>query len=295
MSDPILPLAVWEEGTLQNDVPANDNSLRLEALSREVLGVANSPAFTYDGAVYIVGAAPSGDFATFDPDDLTIYRGGTWYAWAPVDGIVVYIGTDPYQYSGSSGWTDIGGGTGAVSSVNGQTGVVVLALDDLDDVNAAAPSDGDVLTWDSGAGEWVPDTASASVAWGGITGTLSDQTDLQTALDAKAPLSVTQNSQSGAYTLVLSDAGKHIYHPSADTTARIWTIPANSSVAFPIGTVVTFVNDNGAGVITIAITSDTLRLAGAGTTGSRTLAANGIATAIKMTSTSWQINGTGLT
>lgn len=295
MSDPILPLAVWEESTLQNDVPANDNSLRLEALSREVLGVANSPASTYDGAVYIVGAAPSGDFATFDPNDLTIYRGGNWYAWAPVDGIVVYIGTDPYQYSGSSGWTDIGGGTGAVSSVNGQTGVVSLALDDLDDVNAAAPSDGDVLTWDSGANEWVPDTASASVAWGGITGTLSDQTDLQTALDAKAPLSVTQNSQSAAYTLVLSDAGKHIYHPSADTTARIWTIPANSSVAFPIGTVVTFVNDNGAGVITIAITSDTLRLAGAGTTGSRTLAANGIATAIKMTSTSWQINGTGLT
>jgi hypothetical protein len=104
-----------------------------------------------------------------------------------------------------------------------------------------------------------------------------------------------QNSRSAAYTLAIDDAGKHIFHPSADTTARTWTIPANASVAFPIGTAVTFVNQNGAGVITIAITTDTMRLAGAGTTGSRTLAANGIATALKVTATEWLISGTGLT
>ena len=104
-----------------------------------------------------------------------------------------------------------------------------------------------------------------------------------------------QNSQSAAYTLVLADSGKHILHPSADTTARTFTIPANSSVAFPVGTAVTFINQNAAGVVTIAITTDTMRLAGAGTTGSRTLAANGVATAIKLTSTEWIISGTGLT
>lgn len=108
-------------------------------------------------------------------------------------------------------------------------------------------------------------------------------------------LNIPQNSQSAAYTLVLGDSGKHIYHPSADTTARIWTIPANSSVAFPIGTAITFVNDTSAGTITIAITSDTLVLAGTGTTGSRTLAANGMATCIKITSTRWMISGSGLT
>ena len=57
---------------------------------------------------------------------------------------------------------------------------------------------------------------------------------------------IPQNSQSAAYTLILADAGKHIYHPSADTTARTWTIPANSSVAFPIGTAITFDNDTSA-------------------------------------------------
>jgi len=110
-----------------------------------------------------------------------------------------------------------------------------------------------------------------------------------------APPRVLQNSQSSAYTLVLADAGKHLLHPSADTTARIWTIPANASVAFPIGTAVTFVNQNAGGAITIAITSDTMRLAGPGSTGSRTLAANGIATALKITSTEWIISGSGLT
>lgn len=108
-------------------------------------------------------------------------------------------------------------------------------------------------------------------------------------------LGIPQNSQSANYTCVMSDSGKHLYHPGADTTPRTWTIPANSSVAYPIGTTLTFINDTSAGVITIAITTDTMILAGAGTTGSRTLAANGIATAVKMTSTRWIINGTGLT
>jgi hypothetical protein len=111
----------------------------------------------------------------------------------------------------------------------------------------------------------------------------------------KVTAPIFQNSQSGPYELILSDTGKHILHPSADTTARTWTIPANASVAFPIGTAVTFINQNGAGVITITITTDTMRLAGAGTTGNRTLAANGVATAVKITSTEWIISGTGLT
>lgn len=104
---------------------------------------------------------------------------------------------------------------------------------------------------------------------------------------------IPQNSQSAAYTAVAADAGGHILHPTADNNARTFTIPANSSVAYPIGAAITFINL--INTVTIAITTDTLILAGAGTTGSRTLAANGVATAIKITSTSWIISGTGLT
>lgn len=104
---------------------------------------------------------------------------------------------------------------------------------------------------------------------------------------------IPQNSQSAAYTTVLADAQKHILHPTADNNARTFTIDSNANVAYPVGTAITFINQ--INTVTIAITSDTLTLAGAGTTGSRTLAANGIATAIKIASTSWIISGTGLT
>jgi hypothetical protein len=140
-----------------------------------------------------------------------------------------------------------------------------------------------------------PASGKASIFVDSSNGLLSIKDDAGAVSSVGQGTSIPQNSQSAAYTLVLSDAGKHILHPSADTTARTWTIPANSSVAFPIGTAVTFVNQNAAGTITIAITTDTMRLAGAGTAGSRLLAANGIATALKITSTEWIISGTGLT
>jgi hypothetical protein len=53
-------------------------------------------------------------------------------------------------------------------------------------------------------------------------------------------VSYPQNIQSGNYTLVLDDAGKHIY--SGNTGAQTITIPTNASVAFPIGTLITIVN-----------------------------------------------------
>ena len=105
---------------------------------------------------------------------------------------------------------------------------------------------------------------------------------------------IPQNSNSADYTLVAADAGKHILHPSSDANARTFTIPANASVAFPVGTTVTFVNQT-SNVLSIAITSDTLTLANSTTTGTRSLAQNGVATAIKVASTSWIISGAGLT
>ena len=105
---------------------------------------------------------------------------------------------------------------------------------------------------------------------------------------------IPQVSQSANYTMVAGDSGKHILHPSSDTTARTFTIPANSAVAYPIGTAITVVNQHGAGTVTIGITTDSLYLAGSGTTGSRTLAPNGIATLLKVTATEWLISGTGV-
>jgi hypothetical protein len=101
------------------------------------------------------------------------------------------------------------------------------------------------------------------------------------------------NSQSADYTLVLADSGKTILHPVADDNARTFTIPANSSVAYPVGTVISFVNLQN--TVTIAITTDTMYLANDGDTGSRTLAEYGMASAMKVASTTWIISGSGLT
>lgn len=100
---------------------------------------------------------------------------------------------------------------------------------------------------------------------------------------------------SAAQTSVMADANGEWTHPSADTTARTWTIDSNANVPYPIGTILVFSNQNGAGVITLAITTDTMYLLGTGTTGSRSIAANGCAIAKKITSTTWQVGGPGVT
>ena len=112
--------------------------------------------------------------------------------------------------------------------------------------------------------------------------------------DAVGFRNIPQNSQSAAYTLVLADNGKHIFHPSTDANARIFTIPANASVAYPIGTALTFVNMTSQ-VVSIAITTDVMRLAKDGTTGTRSLAQYGSATALKIEAALWLISGSALT
>jgi hypothetical protein len=107
-------------------------------------------------------------------------------------------------------------------------------------------------------------------------------------------LNIPVNSQSAAYTTVLADSGKAIFHPSTDANARTFTIDSNANVAYAVGTAITFINMTSQ-VVTIAITSDTMYLAGTGTTGSRSLAQYGLATAVKMTTTTWIISGSGLT
>jgi hypothetical protein len=187
--------------------------------------------------------------------------------------------------------------TGTLPVANGGTGITSLGtgvatfLGTPSSANLAA-----AVTNETGSGSLVFATSPTLVtpalgtpASGNLGSCTADGTN------AVGFRNIPQNSQSAAYTLVLADAGKHILHPSADTTARTFTIPANGSVQFPIGTAITFINQNGAGVVTIAITTDTMRLSPAGTTGSRTLAANGSATCIKITSTEWLISGSGLT
>jgi hypothetical protein len=105
---------------------------------------------------------------------------------------------------------------------------------------------------------------------------------------------IPQRSSSANTTTTASDADGHLLHPSSDANARTFTIDSNANVPYIIGTAITFVNMTSQ-VLSIAITSDTMRLAGTGTTGTRSLAQYGVATALKIGTTEWVISGTGLT
>jgi hypothetical protein len=124
-----------------------------------------------------------------------------------------------------------------------------------------------------------------------ITGFAKTATTSSTA-SSLGYLGLPQSATNTSATLAIGDAGKHIY---VNTASQTMTIPANGTVAYPIGTTLTFIAGPSATTVSIAITTDTMYLAGTGTTGTRTLAAHGMATAVKVAATTWYINGSGLT
>jgi len=176
-------------------------------------------------------------------------------------------------------------GTGTVITLPATTGTVALTANKLSVF--AATTSSELL------GVISDETGSGALVFG--------TTPTITPADAVAATSATtagfmgmpQNAKTASYTLVASDAGKHIYF-SGSTASQTITIPANGSVGYQIGTAITFINLATVSV-SIAITTDTMYLAGPGTTGTRTLAAYGMATAVKITATSWIISGNGLT
>jgi len=258
--------------------------------------------------------------ATWNGNTVGILYGGTNTTATPTAGTVVYgTGTaQAYTAAGTTGqvltsngasaptWSTVGG-LGTVTSVDvsgGTTGlttsggpVVTTGTITLGGTLAVA-NGGTGVTTSTGSGSTVLSTSPTLVTpilGTPTSGNLSNCTADGT--NSVGYLNVPQNAQTGAYTLVLADGGKHIYHASG-AAAATYTIPAATSVAYPIGTVISFVNLS-ANNVTIAITTDTMYLSSAGTTGSRTLAQYGIATATKVSGLSssgiWVISGAGLT
>jgi hypothetical protein len=184
----------------------------------------------------------------------------------------------------------IGNGTGSLVTISpGTSGNVLTSNGTVWSSQAPAAATGNVTI------------GNTTITLGGTTSSLGNVTlNNCTAGNATSDsanvagfIGLPQNSQNGAYNVVIGDAGKHIFHPVGQAAAT-YTIPANSNVAFTVGTAITFINMS-ANAVTIAVTTDTMYLGSSGTTGNRTLAQYGVATAVKITSTNWIISGTALT
>jgi hypothetical protein len=100
-----------------------------------------------------------------------------------------------------------------------------------------------------------------------------------------------QNLQTANYTTVFADAGKTILLESGVGAGVTFIIPANSSVAYPVGTEIVFANRSGNN-LSISC-ADTMLLASTFTTGTRTLATQSTAIARKVESTVWIIGSIG--
>jgi len=256
-------------------------TVKLLASSSAATGSVSSVAQTFTGGLISVAGSPITSSGT-----LALTVAGT-------------SGGIPYFSSGTTWATSavlasqalvVGGGAGVAPGTISTASGVLTWIGTPSSANLAA-----AMTDETGSGSLVfatSPTLVTPVLGTPTSGTLSNCTVDGT--NGVGYLNIPQNSQSAAYTTVLADSGKCIYHPATDANARTFTIAANSSVAYPIGTVIQFVNMTSQ-VVTIAINTDTMYLAGTGTTGSRSLAQYGVANAMKMTSTTWIITGSGLT
>lgn len=210
---------------------------------------------------------------------------------------------------GTSGSTiGLNNGNNTLSGTNAVTGVMTISNNDLTLLGSStgkttlnsglSSSSNNTLTLPTEASDTLVDLTGSQNLTNKTTTTQAardNSTKLaSTAYTDAAASTISQNSQSVNYTLVLSDAGLQILHPASDANARTFTIPANASVAYATGTAVTFINLTSQ-VVTIAITTDTMYLSPSGSTGSRSLAQYGVATAVKVDSTHWIISGAGLT
>lgn len=133
----------------------------------------------------------------------------------------------------------------AVQSVNGHAGnIVTLAASDVGALaTTVLTTKGDLLAGQGGnASTRLPVGADGDIV-------VADSTQLTGLRWTPLIVSLTATQQATTYTFALADAGTVV--ESTDASAVTFTIPPNSSVAFPVGTLIEVFQD-GAGQVTIA-------------------------------------------
>jgi hypothetical protein len=229
--------------------------------------------------------------------EVTLGAAGTYLAMCTV---VVTGSTSNYRWTGElnieqdtgSGFAEIGSVRGGYIRVNNNSNNSYISISRIvttADTNDKIQFQIKRTSNTSGNGTIVVDNSTIQIIrLDGIPGTQgpagSDGADGSNGADG--PSDIPQNSQTGAYTLVAGDNGKHI-----NITTGGVTIPSG---VFSAGNVVSIFNDSGSDQTITQGGSVTLRLAGSATTGNRTLAQYGLCSALCVANNEFVISGAGL-
>jgi hypothetical protein len=284
-------------GSIINGVASQTNSfyvapIRTTANGTPLMYNATTKEITYSNVLEFVGSTIS----TSDSSGLTVDVQTTFNTDVTFDNDVAVTGRVTI-----GGDLIINGTTTTINSVTltvddknielGSTGSPTDVTADGGGITLKGTTD-KTFNYVNSTGLW---TANIGVQATSFTGLAAAATTASTAASV-GYIGLPQSATATTATLAIGDTGKHIY---VNTSGQTITIPAATSVAYPVGTTITFIAGPSAGTVTIAIATDTMYLIGTGTTGSRTLAAHGMATAVKVSGTSssgvWYINGSGLT
>jgi len=140
-----------------------------------------------------------------------------------------------------------GGGLTITTLSNGQTSTL----------DATVPTNGMSLTFDSTAGlKWATVGGGGGVAWGGITGTVTAQTDLVSYISGlgyitSVPTKTVNNVGGGPYTISLADCDDVIYLTGGGGMGYQITADNDTGTAYPNGSEITIVVDDTSGVYSI--------------------------------------------
>ena len=239
------------------------------------------------------GNSPNDAYIVIADEDLYVWNGTIWSNVGQIIGFTGSKGNVGYTgsrgevgFTGSKGDIGYSGSVGYVGSIGytGSQGYIGSAGKAI--INPTPPSDVPMgtLWYNSNRGTLkIYYVGSSSAAWIDVVGGPQGRAGY---VGSAGNNDVPQNAQTSSYTLVASDASKHI----SITTGGV-TVPAN---IFTIGNTITIFNNSSVSQSIIQGSGVTMYLVAVGYTGNRLLSGRGLATLLCVATNTFVITGGGL-
>lgn len=161
----LLPFEPWVSGTNQNSVPANNNAIRAEVLAARVISdtITAQPGSPTECDLYIIPDSATGaQWSTFAVGSLAYFKGGTWYEFAPYNGLLKVVGSTLKRYDGAVWQADAAAGFPNPMTT---TGDLIIGGTAGAAQRLGVGANGQVLKVVAGAPAWAPEAGGGTAAF----------------------------------------------------------------------------------------------------------------------------------